>query len=88
MVALPLAVLTNDTVPVHVYRDGSGFEGRIGASALLYINDCLARLLRFYLGTAQEHTVYKAEGVGLILGLHLLHRLTHQLTHPTILGTE
>ena len=85
---LPFALLINESVPVRVYSDGSGFEGRIGASALLYINNCLARSLRFYLGTAQEHTVYKAEGVGLILGLHLLHGLTQQLTHPTILGTN
>ena len=87
-VALPLTLLTNDTVPVRVYSDGSGYEGGIGASACLYINDHLARSLRFYLGTSQEHTVYEVEGVGLILGLHLLHSLTRQLTHPTILGTN
>ena len=86
--ALPFALLTNDTVPVQVYSDGSGYEGGIGASALLYINDRLSRLLQLYLCTSQEHTVYKAEGVGLILSLHLLHGLTRQLTHPTILGTD
>ena len=85
---LPFALLINDSVPVHVYSDRSGFKGRISASALLYINNRLARSLQFYLGTAQEHTVYEAEGVGLILGLHLLHGLTWQLTHPTILGTD
>ena len=37
--ALPLANLTNSTVPVQVYSDGSGYEGGIGAAALLYIND-------------------------------------------------
>ena len=86
--ALLLTLLTNDTVPVRVYSNGSGYEGGIGASALLYINDRLARSLWFNLGTLQEHTVYKAEGIGLILGLHLLHGLTCQLTHPTILGTD
>ena len=80
-VALPFAILTNESSPVRVYSDGSGFEGGIGASALLYINDRLARSLRVYLGTAQEHTVYEAEGVGLLLGLHLLHGLTRQLSH-------
>ena len=49
---------------------------------------CFTRSLSFYLETPQEHTVYKAEGVGLIMGFHLLHGLTHQLTHPTILGTD
>ena len=74
--ALPLANLTNSTVPVQVYSDGSGYEGGIGASALLYINDRLARTIRLYLGTTKEHMVYKAEGVGLIMGLHLLNGLS------------
>ena len=71
--ALTFANLTDSTVPVRVYSDSSGFEGGIGASALLYINDRLVRSLKFYLGTSLEHTVYKAEGVGLLMGLHLLH---------------
>ena len=86
--ALPLTILTNDDVPVRVYSNSSGFESGIGASALLYIKNWLTRVLRSYLGTAQEHTVYEAEGVGLILGFHLLHSLMCQLTHPTISGTD
>ena len=50
---------------------------------LLYINDCLARSLRFYLGTLLEHTIYEAKG----MGLHLL-QVNHQLTHPNILGSD
>ena len=50
----------------------------------MYINNHLARSLRFYLGTAQHHTVYEAERVGLIMGLHLLNGLSHQLTQPTV----
>ena len=73
---------------MRVYSDGSGFEGGIGASALLYINDRLARTIRIHLGTTKEHTVYEAEGVGLIMGLHLLNGLSHRLTHPTMLGTD
>ena len=61
--ALTFANLTNTSVPVRVYNDGSGFEGGIGASALLYINDRLARSLRFYLGSPTKHTVSEAEGV-------------------------
>ena len=87
-VALTFANLTNSTVPVRAYSDGSGFEGGIGASALLYINNRLARSLKFYLGTSLEHTVYEAEGVGLLMGLHLLHALHRQLTLPTILGSD
>ena len=86
--ALPLANLTNSTVPVRVYSDGSGYEGGIRASALLYINDRLARTIRIYLGSTKEHTVYEAEGVGLIMGLHLFNGLSHRLTHPTMLGTD
>ena len=86
--ALPLANLTNSTVPVHVYSNGSGYEGGIGAAALLYINNHLARIIRVYLGTTKEHTVYEAEGVGLIIGLHLLNGLSRRLTHPTVLKTD
>ena len=74
--ALLFATLTNTTAPVRVYTDDSGFETGTGASALLYINDHLSRSLHFYLGTSQEHTVYKAEGVWMIMGLHLLSGLT------------
>jgi ribonuclease HI len=80
--------LTNTIVPIHVYSDGSGLEGGIGASALLYIKDRLAKVLRCYLGTNREHTVYEAEGVGLVMGLHLLKGLNQQVTHPTILGSN
>lgn len=86
--ALPPTNLTNSTVPVHVYNDRSGYEGGIVASALLYINDCLARSIRVYLGTAQEHTVYEAKGVSLLMGLHLLNGLSRRLTHPTVMGTD
>jgi hypothetical protein len=75
-------------VPVRIYSDSSGFEGGIGASALLYINNKLARSLRCYLGTPTEHTIYEAEGVGLLMGLHLLNGLSRQLTFPTILGSD
>ena len=44
--------------------------------------------LKFYLGTSLEHTVYKAEGVGLLMGLHLLNGLHRQLTVPTILRSD
>ena len=46
--ALPLTNLTNSTIPVWVYSDGSGYEGGIGAAALLYINDHLARIIWVY----------------------------------------
>ena len=86
--ALMFANLTNTSVPVRVYSDGSGFKGGIGVSALLYINNKLMRSLRCYLCTPAKHTVYEAEGVGLLMGLHLLNGLSRQLTFPTILGSN
>jgi hypothetical protein len=86
--ALPLMIFSNATIPVRVYSDGSGFEGGIGASALLYIKDQLVKVLHVHLGSSLEHTVYKAEGIGIVLGLHLLTGLSRCLTHTTILGTD
>ena len=73
---------------VRIYSDGSGFEGGIGASTILYLKDQLIKMLHYYLGTDQEHTVYEAEGVGLVMGLHLLSSLNSRFTHPTILGLD
>jgi ribonuclease HI len=86
--ALPLAVISNATSPIRIYSDGSGFEGGIGASALLYIKERLVKVLRVHLGSSLEHTVYEAEGVGLLLGLHLLNGLSRRLPQTTILGTD
>ena len=86
--ALPLAQLTDTTVLVHIYSDRSGFEGGIGASAILYLKNCLIKSICFYLGSDQEHTVYEAEGVGLIMGLHLLSTLHSRFIHPPILGSN
>src|SRR5882762_8017561 len=47
--ALPFAIVTNTMALVHVYSDGSGFEGGIGASALLYINERLVKVLHAHL---------------------------------------
>jgi ribonuclease HI len=70
-----------------VYSNGSGFEGGIGALALLYIKEHLVKVLRIHLGSALEHTVYEAEGVGLVMGLHPLNGLNRQLTQTTVMGT-
>ena len=39
------ALLAETIAPVHVYSDGSGFEGGIGASAILYVKDWLVKTL-------------------------------------------
>ena len=71
-----------------MYSDSSGFEGGVGASALLYIKERLVKVLRVHLSSALEHTVYKAEWVGLVMGLHLLNGLNRQLTQTTVMGTD
>jgi hypothetical protein len=42
--AFVMAVITNELAPVHVYTDGSRFEGGFGAAALLYIGECLVKV--------------------------------------------
>jgi len=59
-------------VGTRVYTDGSGIDGRIGAAAVLYTGRCNPKILRYHLGTQNEHTVYEAEAVGLTLAAHLL----------------
>ena len=70
--ALHFARLTKTTASVRIYSDSSGFKDGIGALALLYVSGQLIKTLHFCLSTDKEHTVYKAEGVGLVMGLHLL----------------
>lgn len=69
-------VEARDRAPIRIYTDGSGFEGGIGAAAVLIRRMATGRtrkrVLKFHLGTAQEHTVYEGELVGLILAQHLL----------------
>ena len=68
--------------PVQVFCDGSGFEGGIGASAVLYIDNLVDKILHYHLGSEKEHTVYEAEGIGIAMALHLLKVRNRQLTAP------
>jgi ribonuclease HI/exonuclease III len=61
-----------DETSIKVYTDGSGFEGKVGAAAVLYRNGVLTSTRRMHLGSIKHHTVYEGEGVGLILGLELI----------------
>ncbi|KNZ78773.1 hypothetical protein J132_09911 [Termitomyces sp. J132] len=62
-----------------IYNNGSGFEGGVGAAAVLFIHEQEKALLCFYLGPASQHTVYKAEIVGMFLALQLLLSLGYSL---------
>ncbi|KAJ7168172.1 ribonuclease H-like domain-containing protein, partial [Mycena crocata] len=64
--------------------DGSGIDGKIGASAVLYRDGVEVRACRKRLGSARKHTVYEGEGVGGNLGLGLLWAERHIEGNVTI----
>jgi hypothetical protein len=37
--------------PVQVFCDGSGFEGGVGAVAVLYVDNCVDKVLHYHLGS-------------------------------------
>ncbi|KAF5372678.1 hypothetical protein D9615_009837 [Tricholomella constricta] len=74
--------------PTSVHCDGSGYEGGVGASAVLFINGVEKASLRYHLGPITKHTVYEAEIVGLTLGLHLLTSTSRQLHSITAIGSD
>ena len=67
-----------------VYTDGSGYEGGIGASAVMYLNGREHSSLKLHLGTKSEHTIYEGELVGVILALHLIKNLNVDIDHANI----
>jgi ribonuclease HI len=69
---------------IRVYSDGSLYKNGVGAAASLYVSSCLRKSLSLHLGSALQHTVYEAELVGILLGLHLLHSLSRQLCNPIL----
>lgn len=62
----------NNNLDTRVYSDGSGIDGGIGASAVLYRRNKPTRSLKYYLGSAEHHTVYEGELVGIMLATELL----------------
>jgi len=57
---------------IKVYSDGSAQDGKVGAAAVLVRPGQATRTLHFHLGAVEHHTVFEAELVGLMLGLHLI----------------
>src|SRR5271155_3419445 len=55
-----------------IYSDGSGKDGKVGASAVMYFGFRVPRMARYHLGSLKQHTVYEGECVGQLLGLQLL----------------
>jgi ribonuclease HI len=67
-----IQVEAHATETIRVYTDGSSHNGKVGAAALLRRPGKPDRILRAHLGKAEHHTVYEAELVGILLGLHLI----------------
>ena len=59
---------------IRIYTDGSMHDGGVGAAAVLTRNGKVASALHCHLGPANEHTVFEAELVGILLGLHLIEK--------------
>jgi len=57
---------------IKIYTDGSGKDGKIGASAILYHGFRIPRTARIHLGSSRKHTVFEGEGIGQLLGVKLL----------------
>jgi ribonuclease HI len=57
---------------IRIYSDGSGKDGKVGASAIMYFGFRVPRTARFHLGSLKQHTVYEGECAGQLLGLRLL----------------
>lgn len=77
-----------DKSSISVFCDGSGFEGGISASAVLYVDGVEASNWKYHLGSGAEHTVYEGEIIGLSLGLHMLQNLTRQLRGKVVFGSD
>ena len=57
---------------MEIYSDGSGLDGKVGEVVVMFKRGQGAKTLRYSLGELTEHTVYKAEAVGVVLALHML----------------
>ncbi|KNZ79417.1 hypothetical protein J132_10227 [Termitomyces sp. J132] len=71
-----------------IFCDGSGFEGGVRASTVLYINGDEVSHLKYHLGSGAEHMVYEVEIIGLSLGLHILQGLNRKLLGLTMCGSD
>ncbi|KAI0083096.1 hypothetical protein BDY19DRAFT_998865 [Irpex rosettiformis] len=74
-----------------IYSDGSDIEGSVGAAAVMYIKQKRKErktVLRYYLGTSEQHTVYEAELVGLLLALHLLKQVCTRIAGTAVIALD
>ena len=57
-----------------MYTDGSAQEGKVGAAAILTKDRQEISKVHYHLGKVDDHTVFEAELVGILLGLKLIEK--------------
>jgi ribonuclease HI len=57
---------------IKVYSDRSAQDGKVGAAAVLICPGKETRKLHYHLGPTDHHTIFEAELVGLLMGIHLI----------------
>lgn len=57
---------------IKVYSDSSIHDNKVGVAAILKHKGKLDQALKLHLGTTEQHTAYKTELVGMIMGLYLI----------------
>lgn len=64
----------NDNSDIKIFTDGSGYEGKVGAAAVMYRKGMEEpeKILRFHLGSIKQHTTFEGETVGSILAAWML----------------
>lgn len=72
---------------IQIFTDGSGYKGGIGAAAVLTRTGKELRILRYHLGSEDDHTVYEAEVVGLTLAIQLL-ATERDVSYPVSILTD
>jgi hypothetical protein len=65
---------TADTAHIRIYTDGSAIGGKVGAAALLHLNDedRPREIIHYHLGPKTRYSTYNTEWVGLLMATWLL----------------
>lgn len=61
-------------------------EGGVGAATILYNDDRIIETSEHHLRMSEDHTVYEAELIGIILALALLTKIASQFMNMVLIG--
>lgn len=61
-----------DKGEIKIYTDGSGYDGRVGAAAVVFRDGREVERRRKFIGRLERHEVYEGEVVGLMMGMDYL----------------